>query len=268
MDVTTNAATPFSDVLDQLERARNAFHAKPSEEWRQGRTLFGGLSAALAVSAAQQAFPDLPPLRSAQFAFSGPAMGDLELTPRVLRAGKSTTFVEVHGQSNDETSMTAILVFGATRRSSYSYRPLPMPEVPPPGSLPVFFDESFAPRFTRKFDAQFAGGARPVSGADVPELLLWLRHRDDAAPDNVASIIALGDACPPGAITMFVTFPPMSTITWSIDVLADKFIGSGWHLMHVAADSLGEGYSSQHMTLWHASGVPVLAARQVVAIFE
>lgn len=267
MDATVDATTPFSDVLDQLTREKAIYRAKPSEEWRQGRTLFGGLSAALAVSAAQRAIPDLAPLRSAHFAFTGPATGDLELAPRLLRAGKSTAFVEVHGRSDSETALSAMLVFGSARRSSHHYRSLPMPEVPPPESLPVFFDRPFAPRFSRQFDAHFAGGAQPVSGADTPEFLLWVRHRDQAAPDEAASIIALGDVPPPGAMAMFVTPAPISTITWSVDVLADNFTGAGWHLIHAAAESVGEGYSSQRMTLWHASGTPVLAARQMVAVF-
>ena len=267
MDAITHATTPFSDVLDQLGREKSAFRAKPSEDWRQGRTLFGGLSASLAVAAAQRAVPGLPPLRSANFAFVGPASGDLELMPRVLRAGKSTTIVEVHALSENETALSAVLVFGSARRSSHCYRSLPMPETPPPTSLPIFFDKPFAPPFSRQFDAHFAGGAQPVSGAHTPELLLWVRHRDHAAPDDVASVIALGDVPPPAAMTMFATPAPISTITWSIDVLTDKFMGTGWHLIHVAAESVGEGYSSQRMTLWEAGGTPILAARQTVAVF-
>ena len=268
MDAITNATTPFSDVLDQLSREQNVFRAKPSEAWRQGRTLFGGLSAALAVATAQRAFPDLPPLRSAQFAFVGPASGDLELMPRLLRAGKSTTFVEVGARSEKEPALAAHLVFGSARRSSHCYRSLPLPEVSPPQSLPAFFDTPFAPVFSRQFDARFAGGAQPVSGAQTPELLLWLRHRDPAAPNDVASIIALGDVPPPAAMTMFANPAPISTITWSVDVLVDKFVGTGWHLIQVAAETVGGGYSSQRMTLWDASGTPILAARQTVAVFE
>ena len=267
MDAIADAITPLSVMLGQLTREKDVFRAKPSDEWRQGRTLFGGLSAALAVSAAQKAIPALPPLRSAHFTFTGPAIGELELTPRLLRRGKSTAFVEVHGQSENEAALTAMLVFGSARRSSHHYRSLPMPDVPPPAYLPAFFDEPFAPQFSRQFDAHFAGGALPVSGAETPEFFLWVRHRDHAAPDEVASIIALGDVAPPGAMTMFVTPAPISTITWSVDVLADNFTGFGWHLIQVVAESVGEGYSSQRMTLWHSNGTAIFAARQSVAVF-
>ena len=69
----------FSDTLASLAQDGDQFHVEPSEDWRQGRTLFGGLSACLAVRSAQRAFPQLPPLRSAQFAFIGPVTGALFL---------------------------------------------------------------------------------------------------------------------------------------------------------------------------------------------
>jgi acyl-CoA thioesterase len=267
MDALTTAATPFSDILDQLTREVDIFRARASDDWQQGRTLFGGLSSALAVAAARRLFPDLPPLRSAQFAFVGPATGDLELMPRLVRRGKSSAFVAVEAISNSEIALNAMLMFGSERRSSHCYRALPMPHVSPPGALPDFFDAPFAPNFSHQFDGKFAGGARAVSGAEKPELLLWIRHRDHAAPDDVTSAIALGDLPPPAAMTMFAAPAPISTVTWSIDVLADKFAGTGWHLIHVEADVVGGGYSSQRMTMWDAAGVPVLAARQTVAVF-
>jgi acyl-CoA thioesterase len=257
----------FSQVLASLTRNDNTFRAKPPEDWRQGRTLFGGLSACLAVVSARIAYPEIPPLRSAQFAFIGPVARGLSLEPRILRAGKSATFITVDGKADADIALRATLVFGATRRSSHFYRALSMPEVSPPGKLADFFDASFAPAFTCQFDGRIAGGARPVSGTDKPELVLWVRHRDHAAPDDVTSIIALGDVAPPAAMTMFTTLAPVSTVNWSIDVFGDRHIGSGWHLVRVEAETVAEGYSSQRMTLWDAAGTPVLAARQTVAIF-
>jgi len=49
----------------------------------------------LAVAAAQHAYPDLPPLRSAQVAYVGPSTGDVEITPLMVRAGKSSAFISV-----------------------------------------------------------------------------------------------------------------------------------------------------------------------------
>lgn len=267
MSAQSNAVTPFSQVLTHLARDGHTYRAIPSEEWRQGRTFFGGLSASLAVTVAQQEFQTLPPLRSAQFSFIGPVTGPLELTPRLLRAGKSASFVEVTGISDSEDVFRATLMFGASRESAYSYLSLPMPVVPRPEGLPNFFDAPFAPRCTGQFEGRTAGGATPLSGARRPELLLWMRHRDSSAPNNVSSILALGDVPPPAAITMFTSSAPISTVTWSVDVIGTQFLGAAWHLAHVEAESIGEGYSAQRIMLWNSDGEPVLSGRQSIAVF-
>lgn len=261
------AAATFADVLASLAQHGDQFHVEPSEDWRQGRTLFGGLSACLAVLSAKRAFPQLPPLRSAQFAFIGPVTGALSLTPSLLRTGKSATFIGVEGRADTNTALRATLVFGDARQSSHAYSALPMPHAAPPGALPKIIGESLAPTFLHQFETQIAGGAPAISGAAKPEFLAWLRHCDRSAPDDITSIIALGDATPPPALSMFTQFPPVSTMTWSIDVLSDEFSGPGWHLMLSQSDIVGDGYSSHRSVLWDASGTPIFISQQAVAIF-
>ena len=94
-----------------------------------------------------------------------------------------------------------------------------------------------------------------------------MRHRDSSAPDNVGSILALGDVPPPAAITMFKTRAPISTVNWSVDVIGTHFQGAAWHLAHVEGETIDEGYSAQRMTLWNSDGQPVLSGRQTIAVF-
>jgi hypothetical protein len=143
-----------------------------------------------------------------------------------------------------------------------------MPAVRPPEGLANFFDSPFTPpRCTGQFEGRTAGGGGPMSGASKPELLLWLRHRDPSAPNNVSSILALGDVPPPAAITMFRSRAPISTVTWSVDVIGAEFQGAAWHLAHAGTETIGHGYSAQRMTLWNARGEPVLSGRQAIAVF-
>src|SRR5271154_1603295 len=175
----TTAGT-FSGVLASLVQDGDLFHVEPAAVWRQGRTLFGGLSASLAVLSAKRAFPQLPPLRSAQFAFIGPVTGALFLAPALLRAGKSATFVQVEGRTETDAALRATLVFGAARPSSHPYNALPMPQAAPPGSLPKLISGPFAPTFSHQFETRIAGGAPPASGAAKPEVLGRLRPRGDS----------------------------------------------------------------------------------------
>ncbi|HEY5336751.1 MAG TPA: acyl-CoA thioesterase domain-containing protein [Rhizomicrobium sp.] len=65
--------TSFCDLLSAITRDGDVFRTALSDDWLQGRTAYGGLSAALCVEAAKRALPDLPPLRSTQFTLIGPA---------------------------------------------------------------------------------------------------------------------------------------------------------------------------------------------------
>lgn len=257
----------LSQTLATLSFDNGTYRASPGDDWRQGRTLYGGVQAALAVAAAQHAYPDLPPLRSAQVAYVGPSTGDVEIRAAMLRAGKSSAFISASVAAEAGPAAQALFCFGAARMSAHRHAALPMPRVAPPDACESFFHRPHAPTFSQQFDGRRAGGAKVGSGADRPELLLWLRHQDAAAPDGAASLLALGDAPPPAAMTMFGAPAPISTMTWSVDVLVDRFDGTGWYLMQVIGDTVADGYSSQSMTMWDAAGRPVMAARQTVAIY-
>src|SRR5512140_2918806 len=85
----------YSDVLDSLVPAGSAWSTTVSEEWGQGRTLFGGLQVALGVRAMRSLAPDLGPLRTLHATFVAPvAPGPVTLEAEVLRRGRSATQIE------------------------------------------------------------------------------------------------------------------------------------------------------------------------------
>ena len=86
-------------------------------KWMQGRTTYGGLTAALCLETAMRAFPELPPLRSAQVSFIGPAGGAVEGRARMLRQGKSVTFVEADLFGEKGIATRATFAFGGARAS-------------------------------------------------------------------------------------------------------------------------------------------------------
>ena len=76
--------TEFTELLEGFQRDDDAWTVTVSDDWLQGRTVYGGLGAALCLEATQRSIPDLPPLRSAQVSFAGPATGRLRIHLRVL----------------------------------------------------------------------------------------------------------------------------------------------------------------------------------------
>ncbi len=260
--------TLYTDLVAAIAPTDTGYSAHVSDDWKQGRTTYGGLSGALCVEAALRTFPEAPPLRSAQFAFVGPASGELAISVRPLRQGKSTLFVAVDLIGEQGVATHGVLTFGAARASVLSYEEVLCPPVSPANACELFFPENRqgAPHFSSQFEVRKAGGTRPLAGGE-PEYLLWIRHRD-AAATSISALVALADMPPPPAMALFPQFGPISTMTWSLDIVGlPQADDDGWRLLRTRAETIGDGYSTQEMHLWDAKGRPLVLARQNVAIF-
>lgn len=267
--------TPFSELMAQITRGDDdaAYGVNVSADWLQGRTAYGGLSAALCLQSALDATPDLPPLRSAQLAFIGPASGALTLRPQTLRRGKSASFVGVDCEGEAGLATRAMFCFGAQRASALNHLALAAPDVKPAADCEPFFPEAPPLAFMQHFEPLYAGGNLPLSGVGAPIMELWIRHKEGISrqakgADAMVALLALADAPPPAAIVLFDKFSPISTMTWHVDVLTDEIATKdGWWLVRTSAESAANGYSGQSMTVWNAAGKPMIAARQTIAVF-
>ncbi len=243
-------------------------------DWLQGRAVYGGLSAAICLQATLQQFAadDLPPLRSVQISFIGPAGSEVRAQPEVVRQGKSTTFVTVDMHSDDKLAVRATLCFAKARESRLAIVDCPMPQVPSVDECGFFFEDRHGanrgPNFAQHFNSRLAAGSMAISGADSPDFTVWLQHKDPASRDTLVGLTALADALPPAAMACFTEPAPISSMTWLFDVLQDNpTTEDGWWLCRSRAESTVDGYSSQAMTIWNAAGEPVLIGRQNIAIF-
>lgn len=260
--------TPFSTLMAGMAPAGEGFKAFVSEDWQQGRTTYGGLSAALCVQAAALVSPDLPPLRSAQFSFIGPASGELEVRPVLLRKGKSAACVGVDLVGAQGIATRAMLTYGAARESRLKYHGKPFPRAASVEDSPDFFGGREGPSFSRHFEFRTAGGVMPMSGSADPEYVLWLRHRDEAAGNSAAALMALADAPPPTAMALLKEFGPISTMTWMVDLTSEAQHDTGeWRLLRMFAEEIGEGYSTQETAVWSQTGKLLAIARQTIALF-
>ncbi len=259
--------TDFSTLIDSLAADGDDWLVNPTEDWRQGRTLFGGLSAALCFAACEAAVHDLPPLRAAQIGFIGPSSGEARLSPRIIRRGKSVTFMGCDLVAEGSVATRALFAFGAARSSALRDSPPSAPPVAHPLDCPPLFGER-RPTFTQHLDQRFAGGDRPVSGAAKGRLLVWVRHIDSGITGAMAGLIALGDALPPASMPRLTEPAAISTMTWSFDLMAPERVkAGGWYLLQSIDDAVGDGYAGQAMAVWDEDGNPVIIGRQSVAVF-
>lgn len=258
----------YSEVIAAFSASPGAFRGRVPENWLQGRTFYGGLTAALCLEGAINAFSDLPPLRSAQVSFIGPAEGEVSVTAEVLRQGKSVTFAGADLSGEGGLAARAVFAFGAARASMFNRHFTPAPNVPGPDASGFFFPPGIdGPVFARNFDVRLAKGGVPMTSSAEHDHFLWVRHRDPGAT-SIAALLALADMPPPAMMPMFPTIARISSMTWALNFLTDHpTTEDGWWLLESRAENAAEGYSSQDMFVWNRQGEPVIAGRQSVAIF-
>jgi acyl-CoA thioesterase len=243
-----------------------------SPSWMQGRTVFGGLVAAVLARAAEDAVGDATRLpRSLTVQFSAPVdSGAAVAHAEILRSGKHVTQLVATLQQRGQTVASALLAFGAARAHPLSYRHGEPPEVLPFDQVDSMPALAGAPTFTQHVDLRFALGGVPFSGASRPEVGGWCRLRRPRPPD-LETLCALLDAWPLPALAMLTHPRPGATIDLSYHFLAPlplDGVGEGEpYVFRCVSPTIGDGYAEQMGELWTSAGMLVGRVRQMGAIF-
>lgn len=257
-------------IVETLVPEADGFVIEAPPEWSQGRTLYGGMTAALAYEAVGRTHAELGPLRSAQFTFVGPASGNLRFTSTLLRRGRSSALIAADCFSDEGQAARAAFVFGAPRESKVAHEFLVKPSVPAPDACASFRKEGAAarPGFWNNFETRLASGGRLLDPeATRPEFAVWTRFLDTGGADPTTALLALADCLPPAAMVVFPQPAPISTMTWTVDVARVPQSLDGWHLLWAESEQAANGYSLQNMAMWSEAGELIAAGRQSVAIF-
>jgi acyl-CoA thioesterase len=253
-------------LLDSAERRDGGLSATIPENWLQGRTAYGGISTALALTAARGLADDLPPLRSAQISFVGPLDGTVSASATILRRGRSASFVDAQVDGPDgRLGLRATLLFAADRESKMDHQDAPapaglpdpddMPEMPKPPGIPAFF-HNFEHRMIKP------------EGRSAADLLMWVRFKNPAGLDPITELVAIADALPPAAIRLTREPKPVSSMTWLLNVLTPApATRDHWWLLRSTAEHVRDGFSSQSMAIWNRDGEAIVRGMQSVAVF-
>lgn len=257
-------ATSLAQIIAGADRADGRLRVEVPATWMQGRTAYGGLTAALALQNALEAEPDLPPLRSAQIAFVGPLAGTLEVRTETLRRGRLASFVQADVYSAAGLGLRATFLFMNSFQSTVDFNEGSAPPVPTP--------EEAAPAMRRNGNF-FTGNfeyrhALPMTERRTPAFLRWARLEERSGLHPMVEIMAMGDALPPAAMPLFDKPGPVSSLTWIVNLLTDKpATRDGWWLLSSSSEYARHGCSSQTMQIWNADGEPVASGMQSVALF-
>lgn len=259
--------TSLKQILDTLTPLPEGpgWRGEIPDSWLQGRTGYGGLSAAIALHCAMQSDEDLPPLRSAQVSFIGPLAGPILVTAHRLRRGKNAAFIQADIESEAGLGLRCTFVFMRAIDSEVDYATTTLPDFPQPGPDEKTFKGNPHVAFTQNFeflDRRDGPNLKPA------EWLRWTRLNERDGLDPMVELMAVGDCLPPAALRLLGRNVPMSSMTWILNVLGPTpATDDGWWLLRSNADYAKAGSSSQQMGIWNAKGEMVAEQMQSVAIF-
>lgn len=237
-------------------------------DWMQGRTAYGGISAALALDAAMKTHPGDAPLRTAQISFIGPVGGECAVSTRLLRQSKSSRFVGADLSSDAGYGTNAIFSFMSPRTSHIDHEVVAPPDIKSPDELDLVPDHPARPPFTRKFEMRPQSGRGFGHGRDRGEIITWVRWVDAPQCDPHIALLALADALPPAAMPLFQQFGPISSSTWIQHFLTDHPVSrDGWWLLASTTDHVRRGFSDQRMAIWNSDRELVSVGGQGVALY-
>lgn len=247
------------------------------DDWLQGRTAFGGLSAALGVQAMRDAaapsnWPPQIGLRALQMNFVGPlGAGAVEVEARLLREGRNLRQAQATLRQRGEIVGVALGVFGAERESALA--PVGIDQPPArssPGSLPRFgFRAGSEKQFLRHFDLRWDDGPMPGSGGSGRSTRIHMRLVDRDGLDDELTTVLLADVSPTPVLGQFRQPVPGSSVTWALELrpATQPEADDGWWRADNESLVVSGGMVNHVARLWAPGGRLAALGTQLVAIY-
>lgn len=261
----------LSDILASRHLDGDTVTFRATEDWGQGRTMFGGFLSALALVAMRDTLGLDLPLRALQSNFVGPvAVGEVFYRTRLLRQGKHVIQVQCDIYSQDALAGVLVGVFGTARQSSLpNYAPKPHAMSLGVDQIqPLPFIPGVTPKFLQHLDMCWGLGNLPYTGAPSPRAGIYLRAKDKNLSHEVL-VVMLSDGPPTPALSYFQDPVMASSVSWSLELpaLSIEEPEDGWFQIDMDVDAMADGYVNQTARLWTPSGQLASLGTQVVAVY-
>jgi acyl-CoA thioesterase len=262
----------LEQLFVEFEHVKPEYQLTIDESWGQGRTVFGGCSAALAYQAAENLIEDSRQVRAFHCNFIGPIEvgSPVTVTAEILRTGRNVTQILAKVSQNGQVGVMAQVCFGVSRESKIQSlatdrhvmtRPKKgkfIPQIP-----------KIVPKFIQHFDLAIEKGSLGFGKSDKAELHGWSRFKKPVTQMKMAFLLALMDAWPPTMYQMIRVPAPASTMSWDVEFIdPDRMLGDHeWLACVCEARHIKEGYGHEEANFWDEAGNLIAISRQVVAIF-
>jgi acyl-CoA thioesterase len=258
----------LSNILQRLVNSPDN-HTDFDNTWTQGRSAFGGLSAAFAVTAMRKALGSALPLRSLMVSFIAPLPpGTVQVQSRILRQGRNVTQMSAEVLSDGQVCLQALAAFGVARDELQVVAPQIKPESRDSG-LNIAEHRKRMPEFLQYFEGAWLGEGLPFSGKRSNTLNMWVKHQAGMGEFADEKLVTIADIPPPVVLSYFDTPPvPASSLTWSLEfVQPAERIDSDWFYLQFTAEAAAEGYTQQSGRIYSESGELCALSRQCMVYF-
>lgn len=260
----------FSEILASIRFDDGVGMVTVTDDWTQGRAIYGGLVAAVGNEVMRTLVPAERLLRSLQTTFVGPATASTwRLEAQVLRVGKAVTIARCDIIDADQIAATLVGVYGAARPSAVEVRPQAATAARTVEEInEMRFQPGLLPNFAQHFAVRWAEGAKPYTSSARTPSKAYIRHRD-TAPLTESHVIGLIDCIPTPALSMFKERAWASSLVWTAEFFEHRFDfpPERWWRIDTDIDAGTSGYVNQTGVLLDPSGTPVALTRQLFAVF-
>ena len=247
------------------------------ENWAQGRTVYGGLTAGLVYhclnNRVMDANPDESrPIRYLNLSFIGPLLVNEPITFEVdlIRSGRSASQLITYIKQNDKIRAIAQACFGLQRPSKINITDKIQHQMEMPKKA-NFIPQipKVVPKFLRHVDINIQEGRLPYMRSKKDHLHGWMRYKKPPKANNDGLMIALIDAWPCTVLQQLKLPAPASTMNWNLEFPQNASIQNprDWLAYQAHTAHASDGYLYSDALIWNQNGQLLALSRQTVGVF-
>lgn len=264
---------PFSHYYDLVQNQQPLIL---DSSWGQGKTTFGGMSAALALAAIERDCQPDGPLRSLSIHFCGPLNTGTEFTAsaRTLRAGRSISHHMGEIGQDGQCTTTVTACYGVHRESDVQVSAAAVTPGEPGAGQRLPYIPGVTPEFVRHIDFSYVSGGLPFSGSKHNHIHGWMRFNDCETSLTPVHLVALIDAWPPTTLQKLRSVAPCASVTWSLEfvtpvnALETPLAADEWLWYEAAIEEAHGGYAHTTARICRSDGTLLALSRQLVVVYD
>lgn len=263
-------------IDDYLKQAReqNSMVIHPS--WGQGRTTFGGLSAALLLEKMQSDLGEERYLRSLNVNFCGPLLTDtpFQLEQHVLAEGKSISHITGQAWQAEKVVTQLTACFGVERDSTIEIPAKPLDLGEEGAGQRLSYIKGLTPEFVQHVEFSYCKGGFPFTNSQHNHLAGWVRFKEPTTSFTESHLVALIDAWPPTVLQKLKQPAPCASVTWSLELaqplamLDEPLKADSWIYYDAEIKQAHHGYAHTVARIYHPNGQLIALSRQLVAVYD